>query len=499
MVPRHLLLPASSALSRLLAAPSSSRLSRLPGVFPPCRRVMSPPVGVRWASSSASGEDRGDKEVMKSVREGIERRAEAGAAATGESSPASTSTSEEPASLSSSSIPLAPPPPSDTNTDNSLTSSISPRPTPPSRHTPTPAPDSKSPSPLAFALPANITIPPEVRERLTEWAALVMQHSHKVVTEAQKKFIELGFKVNEMTGYLEVERLKHLVFTKEDELQKLRDHAKSTKAAYDAAITARSSAQSSMNALLERKHSWSDADVSTFTTLVRADHSSSHEVARTAEEMKKAEVGVDRAFSGLMQTILQRYHEEQVWSDKIRSVSTWANVAGLALNLIVFIGAVLIVEPWKRKRLVEKLEERVASMMAKVDQRLEGVEGHLERVVAVGAGPEAVQSLSAVEERAKEEVVQKEQAPLELASSIPEIASPSLAPSIPYPSPTHALPPGQSSLPTIHPFFTQTLLNLPPSLDPLAKPSQERDLALAGLVGAIGMGVLMGLGRVLFG
>ncbi|TYJ52124.1 hypothetical protein B9479_007278 [Cryptococcus floricola] len=495
MASRRALAPASAALSRLLAAPSSSRLSRGPSVFPSCRRVIGASEVRRWASSSVSGDERGDKEVMKSVREELEKRAEARAAAEGaEASPSLASASESTAGSSSSSIPLSPPPLStDTDTDSIPQSSPSSQFTSPALTTS--APDRKSPSP--FVLPANITIPPEVRERLTEWGALVMKHSQQVVQEAQKKFIELGFKVNEMTGYLEVERLKHLVFTKEDELQKLRDHAKSTKAAYDLAITARSSAQSSMNALLERKHSWSDSDVSTFTTLVRADHSSSHEVARTAEEMKKAEVGVDKAFSGLMQTILQRYHEEQVWSDKIRSVSTWANVAGLALNLIVFIGAVLIVEPWKRKRLVEKLEERVSSMMAKVDQRLEGVEGHLERVVAVGAGPEAAKALSAVEERAKVEVVQEEQAPLELASSIPEIVSPSLAPSLPSPSP--ATISGPLSLPTIHPFFTQTLANLPPSLDPLAKPSQERDLAVAGLVGAVGMGVLMGLGRVVFG
>lgn len=145
-----------------------------------------------------------------------------------------------------------------------------------------------------------------------------------------------------------------------------------------------SSTQQSVNALLERKHSWTDNDVANFTKLVRSDHASRSAVTTTNEALKNSELAVDKAFTGLMQSILERYHEEQVWSDKIRSVSTWAQVAALVANLVVFVGAIAFIEPWKRRRLVQGLEERVSGMMGRVEgeiatlsERVEGLDGKM--------------------------------------------------------------------------------------------------------------------------
>lgn len=337
-----------------------------------------------------------------------------------------------------------------------------------------------------YSLPSNISVPPEVREHLIEWSKNVLEHSRYVIQEAQKKFVGLGLKVNEMTGYQEVERLKYMVFEKEDELQRLREHARTAKAAYDEAVAARSEAQRETNILLERKHSWTDADVSKFTSLVRSDHTSSHAVASTSIALKDAEIAVDKSFSQLMQVILQRYHEEQVWSDKIRSVSTWANVAGLAINFIIFVGAVLLVEPWKRKRLVEKLEERVASMMERVDHRLEGVEGHLERVAAGSA------SASAIKEQHSDAAIQGvEDMPSNSTANPLEFVSPQTIPLMAAVDPTINGSESQSD-----PFFTQTIRGFPNYLDPLVKPSQKRDLAVAGMAGAVAAWILIGAVRL---
>ncbi|OWZ52584.1 mitochondrial inner membrane protein [Cryptococcus neoformans var. grubii Br795] len=337
-----------------------------------------------------------------------------------------------------------------------------------------------------YSFPSNISVPPEIREHLTEWTKNVLEHSRYVVQEAQKKFVGLGLKVNEMTGYHEVERLKYMVFEKEDELQRLREHARTAKAAYDEAVAARSEAQRETNILLERKHSWTDADVSKFTSLVRSDHTSSHAVASTSIALKDAEVAVDKSFSQLMQVILQRYHEEQVWSDKIRSVSTWANVAGLAINFIIFVGAVLLVEPWKRKRLVEKLEERVTSMMERVDHRLEGVEGHLERVAT------GLASVSAIKEQHSDAAVQ----------GVEDTPSNSTVNPLGFVS-SQTIPLMAAVDPTINgsellsdPFFTQTIEGFPDYLDPLVKPSQKRDLVVAGMAGAVAVWILMGAVRL---
>lgn len=72
-----------------------------------------------------------------------------------------------------------------------------------------------------------------------------------------------------------------------------------------------------------------------------------------------------------MRVILARYHEEQVWSDKIRSASTYGSLAALGLNMVVFILAIIVVEPWKRRKLAqtfgEKIEEMNTENMAMVE------------------------------------------------------------------------------------------------------------------------------------
>ena len=158
-----------------------------------------------------------------------------------------------------------------------------------------------------------------------------------------------------------------------------RHAARQAKVAYDKAVSDRSNAQRDVNSLLERKHSWSDADVMTFTTLVRADHSSTSAVVTTSATLKDKELAVDKAFSDLTSAILQRYHEEQVWSDKIRSVSTWANIVGLLFNFFIFLVAIAIVEPWKRKRQVERMEERMANLIERVESEVRQVSLRLEQ------------------------------------------------------------------------------------------------------------------------
>lgn len=43
---------------------------------------------------------------------------------------------------------------------------------------------------------------------------------------------------------------------------------------------------------------------------------------------------------------------------QIRSLSTYGSLAITSLNVLLFIITILLVEPWKRKRLVEGVEAR---------------------------------------------------------------------------------------------------------------------------------------------
>lgn len=248
---------------------------------------------------------------------------------------------------------------------------------------------------------------------------------------------------------------RKLTAIQEDDLRVLRDASKAAKTAYDEAVTVRAEAARDVNALLERKHSWTDADVSRFTTLVRSDHSSNHAVHLTSSQLKEAELAVDKAFSDLTQAILERYHEEQVWSDKIRNVSTWAGVVGLLVNFVVFIGAIAVVEPWKRRRLVERLEERMTGMMEKVEGAVELLAHRFDD--------------------------------LESGSGLPQTSA-TQTPDVLHASGSQDSPP-----PVVlrRPLWTVALDWLPRDLESIAQPSPERDLAVVGLCGAAGGAALV--------
>jgi sensitive to high expression protein 9 len=85
----------------------------------------------------------------------------------------------------------------------------------------------------------------------------------------------------------------------------------------------------------------------------------------------ETEAAVEREFTSLMRFILARYHEEQVWSDKIRSASTYGSLAALGLNMLVFILAIVIVEPWKRRRLAQTFEKKIEEMSLESKERME--------------------------------------------------------------------------------------------------------------------------------
>lgn len=74
---------------------------------------------------------------------------------------------------------------------------------------------------------------------------------------------------------------------------------------------------------------------------------------------------MDREYMDLARSIMERYHEEQLWSDKIRSVSTYGTWALMVVNLLLFVVVQTVLEPYKRKRVTDKFEEL---LIAKVEE-----------------------------------------------------------------------------------------------------------------------------------
>jgi len=180
--------------------------------------------------------------------------------------------------------------------------------------------------------------------------------------KAASSFSLVGLHLNRITGYEEIEALKRQVVEQEARIVTTRRIAREAKQAYDQAVVHRSNSQREVNDLLQRKPNWTGSDLDRFMNLVRQDHALVQEEMRAKATVSTADDAVDREFSQLMQTILARYHEEQVWSDKIRSASTYGSLVALGLNMVVFIMAIIVVEPWKRRRLAQTFEKKIDEM-----------------------------------------------------------------------------------------------------------------------------------------
>lgn len=120
-----------------------------------------------------------------------------------------------------------------------------------------------------------------------------------------------------------------------------------------------------MNELLQRKHAWSPTDLERFTSLYRSDHANERAETEAQEALVAAEREAEETAALLSKNILTRYHEEQIWSDKIRRMSTWGTWGLMGVNVLLFLIFQVAVEPWRRKRLVKGFEEKVMEALEK--------------------------------------------------------------------------------------------------------------------------------------
>ncbi|QRW20307.1 Sensitive to high expression protein [Rhizoctonia solani] len=175
--------------------------------------------------------------------------------------------------------------------------------------------------------------PPQLSEKLSSdakkagqslamWKDATLSLLRSRGAEAATQLNALGGKLNKVTGYDEIEALKRKVVEREETISALRASARKAKVDYADAVSTRANRQRQVNDLLQRKSTWTDGDVIAFTKLVREDHASAAAELEAKANLERAEAAVDAEFGRLMRAILDRYHEEQVWSDKIRSVST---------------------------------------------------------------------------------------------------------------------------------------------------------------------------------
>ncbi|QLG72741.1 hypothetical protein HG535_0D04500 [Zygotorulaspora mrakii] len=165
--------------------------------------------------------------------------------------------------------------------------------------------------------------------------------------------------LNDVTGYTSIQKLRKSIDLMEHNLEQNRTYLKSLKARYATAIEQRTESQRELNELLQRKSSWSPADLERFTKLYKDDAMNLKRERDLKEEVRIKDSEQEELINDLYHAILTRYHEEQIWSDKIRRTSTWGTFILMGVNIVLFLVFQLLLEPWKRRRLTKSFEDKV--------------------------------------------------------------------------------------------------------------------------------------------
>jgi sensitive to high expression protein 9 len=218
----------------------------------------------------------------------------------------------------------------------------------------------------------------------------------------QTRFMTASQTLNDLTGYSAIESIKRANERLEADLARAQVRLREARQNYKTLNNHRASTQREVTTLLARKDTWSPADLERFTTLYRSDHELEAKVAAAAAELTEAESEESRLGAALNAGILRRYHEEQVWSDRIRRQSTWGTWGLMGVNVLLFIGLQFVAEPWKRQRLVKGFTEAESGVWEDVRREVAEVRGLLLEVKGGKSADADVAETAAVEGIAEE-------------------------------------------------------------------------------------------------
>ncbi|KAK3307237.1 Mdm33 family-domain-containing protein [Chaetomium strumarium] len=258
-----------------------------------------------------------------------------------------------------------------------------PEPSPPPSPEPAASPESASPEPSQSDKQPAPPPSPENNEPLPSDRSLPSfseTHRHPLsarfstfMDNLQSRALTATQKINDLTGYSAIEAIKAQNSQLEREHAAAQARLRAARHNYKSLTSHRASTQREVTTLLARKDTWNPADLERFTTLYRSDHELEAQVAAAAAELTEAETEESRLSGELNAGILKRYHEEQIWSDRIRRQSTWGTWGLMGVNVVLFLVLQFVAEPWRRKRLMRGIAEREEGVFEEVKRELEEV------------------------------------------------------------------------------------------------------------------------------
>jgi len=192
-----------------------------------------------------------------------------------------------------------------------------------------------------------------------------------------------GHHINAYTGtdYSAIEALRKDIESQENRVKVCHTGIDTARRTHHEAHAKQGASQKEIVSLLERKASWSAADLERYMALVRSEHGDEQAVQAAKDGLGAAERNLESARAELERLERKQYHEEQVWSDTIRRNSTWVTFGLMGVNIILLLAQITIFEPYRRRRIVrdvnaalaEKTYVSAAAEAVPVEQQIDAV------------------------------------------------------------------------------------------------------------------------------
>ncbi|KAG9848740.1 hypothetical protein KCU98_g5240, partial [Aureobasidium melanogenum] len=201
--------------------------------------------------------------------------------------------------------------------------------------------------------------------------------------ELLAKAAVVSHKVNNYTGtdYSGIERLRRDIIDQEQIVKAAHAEVNAAKVAYTTSYSQQAASQKEVVGLLERKHSWSAADLERYMSLIRSEHLNEQAVQAAKEHLANAERDLEDARAKLEKKERKQYHEEQIWSDTIRRNSTWVTFGLMGLNIFLLLANLIIFEPWRRRRIVREIKTALDEKTTMAPSLASAVEAEVDKVI----------------------------------------------------------------------------------------------------------------------
>ena len=217
------------------------------------------------------------------------------------------------------------------------------------------------------------TIRPELPSVSERRRGPLTQRFSNAMDTLQSRVLTASQKMNDLTGYTGIEDIKAENAAVEKAVSDAQSRVRTARQAYKTSNSKRASTQREVTTLLTRKDTWSPTDLERFTELYRADHVLEGEVSSAQESLTAAEADEQSLNQRLNAGILKRYHEEQIWSDRIRRASTWGTWGLMGMNFLLFVVLQFVAEPWRRQRLVRGVVAEEKEVLGEVRAELDEI------------------------------------------------------------------------------------------------------------------------------